>query len=163
MPSNVPALIDYLVELFTADATLGQATPPVTVFDGPPVTEESPFLVLYVGLQDPDNEGIETAASFTQVRGDMGTATRTEDTTVHCVAEAWSGSDGGTVMSTVRAQAFGILAAVEALIRSPRDHPPYGGLGFANPGISAGDLMQNTTSVGVIARVPFAITFKSFT
>ncbi len=33
--SRVPALIDYLYNLFNTDLTLGTATPPVTVYDGP--------------------------------------------------------------------------------------------------------------------------------
>lgn len=157
MPSKVPALIDYLVATFTAAATLGQATPPVTVFDGPATTELDAFLKLYVGLTDPDNEGYEVAASLAQSRADLGQATRSEQTVVFCVAEAWSGDD---TISAVRHSVFGIVAAVETLVRADNT---VGALGFQAPGVTAGDLQQNNTGRGAIARVPFTITVKSFT
>ena len=74
MPSKAPALIDWLVAAFQAAPALGgpvvggAQTGPVTVFDGPKVTDLDPFLKLYVGLTDPDNEGIEPAATITQAR-----------------------------------------------------------------------------------------------
>ena len=43
--SRVPALIDYLVNAFTAAATIGAASPPVLVFDGPPTTADPAPLV----------------------------------------------------------------------------------------------------------------------
>lgn len=157
MTTKVPALIDYLVAEFQASVTLGQASPPVTVFDGPPTTAADPELKLYVGLSDPDNEGIEIAATFTQSRGDLGYATRDEVTAINCCAEAWSGDD---TISTVRHSVFAILAAVEALVRADNS---TGGLGFSQPGVTAGDLLQNNSATGAIARVPFTLTFKSFT
>lgn len=158
MPSKVPALIDYLAAAFTGAATLGQATPPVTVFDGPNTTELDPFLKLYIGLSDPDNEGIEPAVTFAQTRDDLGSATRTERPDIHCCAEAWSGTDD---MRTVRVAAFGILAAVEALVRG--DATNFGGLGQATPGLAVAELQQNNTSAGAIARIPFTLSFTSFT
>ena len=50
--SRVPALIDYLVAEFTTAATLGAATPPVLVFDGPPTTGDPAPLALHVGVDD---------------------------------------------------------------------------------------------------------------
>lgn len=159
MPSKVPALIDYLVSLFQNAPTLGQATPPVTVYDGPPTTGLDAPLKLYVGLTDPDSEAVESAATFTQSRGDMGLVPRDEVSEIHCCAEAWSGSDSVRAM---RLAAFGILAAVETLVRS--DTTSFGSSAqLAAPGLSAGELLQNNTSTGAIARIPFTITFKSFT
>lgn len=156
--SRVPALIDYLVGLFTGSAALGQATPPVTVFDGPNVTGLDPPLKLFVGLTDPDNLGIEAAATFTQARADLGSATRDETSAIHCVAEAWSGSDS---ISAVRHSAAAIVAAVETLVRT--DTTQFGGSGFAQPGVNVGELLQNNTPTGAIARIPFQIQFRSFT
>ncbi len=110
--SRVPALIDYLVNLFTADATLGTAPAPgtVTVYDGPATTGLDPPLKLFVGLTDPDNKGIEPAADFTQSWAAIGRRGRNEQVTIHCVAEAWSGTDD---IRTLRVAAYGIVAAVE--------------------------------------------------
>ena len=158
MPSKAPALIDWLVAAFTAAPALGQATPPVAVYDGPVVTAAGDKLLLWVGLQDPDNEGIETAAAITQSRDDLGQATRTERSDIYCVAEAWAGTGD---LATVRHAAAGILAAVETLIRA--DTTSFGGNGQATPGLSAGDLLQNNTPEGAFARWPFTISFTSFT
>ena len=157
MPSKAPALIDYLVNTFQNAATLGQATPAVTVYDGPPTTMLNAPLSLYVGLADPDSDQIQVAASFTQAREDLGSATRGETTVVNCVAEAWSGTDP---LQPQRVAAFGIVAAVEALVRADNN---MGGLGQLYPGVTAGDLLQNNTAQGAIARVPFTITVRSFT
>jgi hypothetical protein len=157
--SRAPALIDWLVSAFTAAATLGQATPPVTVFDGPPTTDLDPFLKLYVGLTDPDNEAIEAAATFTQSRSDMGGLTRDEISEIHCCAEAWSGTDD---LPPVRHAAAAIVAAAEIIVRS--DTTQFGGnAALAAPGVATGDLLQNNTTKGAIARIPFSIIFKSFT
>ena len=155
--SRVPALLDYLVALFTNDATLGQATPAVTVFDGPPTTELDPPLALYVGLSDPDNQAAEAAADFVQEWAAIGRQGRNETTTIHCCAQAWSGTDS---ISTMRVAATGIVAAVEVLMQS--DSTQFGGnVLYPAPGVSVGALLQNNTSVGAIARVAFDLTFKS--
>src|SRR5438046_6377372 len=158
MTSKAPALIDWLVAAFTAAPTLGQATPPVTVFDGPVTTALDPGLKLYVGLTDPENQGIETAATFRQSRADLGSATRTEYPDINCCAEAWAGTDD---LATVRHAVAAIVAAAETVIRS--DTTNFGGLGQATPGLSAGDLLQNNTAQGAFARIPFVVSFTSFT
>ena len=91
--SRVPALIDYLVTLFTNDPTIGAASPPVTVYDGPPVTALNTPLTLYVGLTDPDSDAMEPMAESQQTWAALGRRGRDEIVTIHCVAEAWSGSD----------------------------------------------------------------------
>jgi hypothetical protein len=155
--SRVPALLDYLVTLFTNDATLGAATPPVTVFDGPPTTELDPFLALYVGLSDPDNEAAEAAADSVQEWGGLGRLARNETTTIHCCAQAWAGTDD---LKTVRVSAYGIVAAVEVLMQA--DSTQFGGnVLFPAPGIATGSLLQNNTNQGAIARVAFDLIFKS--
>ena len=155
--SRVPGLIDYLIALFTSAPTLGQATPPVTVYDGPVTTEASDPLVLYVGLSDPDNEGAQPAADFTQEWGGIGRQARNETTTVHCCAEAWSGTDD---LKTVRTAVYGITAAVEALLQA--DSTQFGGnVLYPASGFAAGQLVQNNTQQGAVARVPFDLIFKS--
>jgi hypothetical protein len=155
--SRVPALIDYLVALFQGSALLGQATLPVTVYDGPPTTEADDKLKLYVGLSDPDNTGAEPAADSQQEWGAVGRLGRNETITVHCCAEAWAGTDD---MKTVRLSATGIVAAVEQVMQA--DTTQFGGnVLFPDPGITSIALLQNNTTTGAIARVAFDLVFKS--
>ncbi len=155
--SRIPALIDYLVTLFAGAATLGQAVPPVTVFDGPATTELDPPLALYVGLHDPDNPGAENAADSVQSWAALGRLGRDEIITVHCCAQAWAGTDD---MHTVRVAATAITAAVEALMQA--DATGFGGnILFPDPGITALALSQNNTPEGAVARVAFDLVFKA--
>jgi hypothetical protein len=155
--SRVPALLDYLVALFTSAATLGAATPAVTVFDGPPTTLLDPGLELYVGMSDPDNEGGEAAADSVQSWAALGRLGRNETVTIHCCAQAWAGTDD---MHTVRISAYGIVAAVEVLMQS--DSSQFGGnVLFPAPGIAVLSLSQNNTQTGAIARVAFDLVFQS--
>jgi len=155
--SRVPALIDYLVTLFTNDPTIGAATPPVTVYDGPPVTALNTPLTLYIGLTDPDSDAMEPMAESQQTWAALGRRGRDEIVTIHCVAEAWSGSD------TVQAQriaAAGIVAAVETLMQA--DTTQFGGnVLFPDPGMAVVAWSQNTTTTGAIARAAFDLVFKS--
>jgi hypothetical protein len=155
--SRLPALIDYLVTLFTNDATLGAATPPVTIFDGPATTGLDAPLKLYVGLTDPDSDAAEPAGESAQTWAALGRRGRDEIVTIHCCAEAWSGVD---TIQTVRLAATGIVAAVETLMQA--DTTAFGGNAlFPAPGISVMQLSQNNTSTGAIARQAFDLVFKS--
>lgn len=155
--SRVPALIDYLVTLFTNDPTLGAATPPVQVYDGPFTTALDSPLKLYVGLPDPDNPGIEPAADATQGWGALGRRGRNQEVTIHCCAEAWSGTD---TIQTMRLAVAGIAAAVEALMQA--DTTQFGGNAlFPDPGYTSEAWLQNNTSTGAIARVQFDLIFRS--
>jgi len=155
--SRLPPLIDYLVGLFQAASTLGQAIPPVTVFDGPQTTELDPPLSLWVGLPDPDNPAAETAADFTQEWAALGRQGRNETITIHCCAQAWSGADD---VRTVRLAVTGITSAVETLMQA--DTTQFGGnVLFPAPGFASGSLSQNNTDRGAIARIPFNLTFRS--
>ena len=65
-------------------------------------------------------------------------------------------------ISAVRHSVAAIVAAVELIVRS--DQTQFGGNGtFATPGVTSGALLQNNTSTGAIARIPFSVLFKSFT
>lgn len=153
--SRLPALIDYLVALFDGAATIGQATPPVTVFDGPPTTLLDSQLTLYVGLSDPESDGPEAAGDSQQTWAALGRRARDEEVTIHCCAVAWSGVDD---IATARTAATGIVAAVEVVCQADN----FGGLVlFPDPGITGLALTQNNTSRGAIAQVTFDLIFKS--
>ena len=154
--SRLPALMDYLVNLFTNASTLGQATPAVTVYDGPPTTALDAQLKLFVGLHDPDSGSAEEAGGFTQSWAALGRLGRDEMVTIHCCAEAWAGTDD---LKTVRLSVTGIVAAVEVLMQA--DTTQFGGNAqFPDPGITAGVLMQNNTQQGAVARLAFDLIFK---
>jgi hypothetical protein len=153
--SRVPALIDYLVALFTNAATLGQATPKVTVYDGPVVTADPESLVLWVGLSDPAVPA--QSAHFEQEWAALGRQGRNETATIHCCAVAWGGTDS---LATQRVAAFGIVAAVETLMQA--DTTQFGGnVLYPAPGITAGALTQMSTDRGPAARVAFDLVFKA--
>jgi hypothetical protein len=159
--SRVPAVLDYLVTTFTASTVLaavqlGDVTG-VTVYDGPPTTGLDARLKLFVGLTDPDNQGPEVAADTAQAWAALGHQARNEQLTIHCVAEAWSGTDDAR---TVRAAAYAITAAVEDIVRGDSS---LGGT-VSTPGnaaVTAMTLMQNNTSTGAIARISFEITAQA--
>ena len=157
--SKVPAIIDYLVTTFTAASTLGAATPPVVVYDGPQTTAASTPLVLWVGLDDPDTDQVApSAAAAQQEWAGLGKQARNEISTIHCVAEAWTGSAQPGDMSAMRIAAFAIVAAVEDIVRTD----PFSGLAlFPDPGVTGLELRQNNTTAGSQARVSFQIAFKS--
>ena len=155
--SRIPALMDYLVNLFTTSGTLGAANPPVTIFDGPAVTELDPPLKLYVGWTDPDNTTTgEVGADSQQTWKGIGRFSRDEQVTIHCCAEAWSGTDS---IQTVRLAVTGIVAAVETLMQS--DTTQFGGnVLFPDPGLTNLSLPQNSTDHGALARQTFDLTFR---
>ena len=155
--SRVPALIDYLVTLFTNDATIGAATPPVTVYDGPPTTLADAPLKLYIGLQDPDSQGQSEAGTAEQEWAAIGRRGRNETVIIHCAAEAWSGSDS---IQSARLAAAGITAAVETLMQA--DTTQFGGnVLYPMPGLTGVVWLQNNTDRGAIARVQFDLIFRS--
>jgi hypothetical protein len=154
--SRVPALIDYLVTLFTNAATLGAATPAVQVFDGPATTMLDSPLKLYVGWTDPDNTGDENAAESTQDWAGLGRFARDEIVTIHCCAEAWTGLDD---VKTVRTSVTGITAAVETLMQA--DISQFGGnVLYPMPGMANVSLPQDNTTTGGLARQTFDLIFR---
>ena len=152
--SRVPAIIDYLIAEFTAAATLGAATPPVLVFDGPVVTAAPAPLALYVGVDDVFTDGGVTSAEAEQ-SGTGLAAKREELVTIHCAAVAWAGTDD---MKTVRTSAYAIAAAVEDLVRADASLPA--GV-QQRPGVTGMVLQQNSAD-GSTAQVAFQIQYKTF-
>ena len=154
--SRLQPLTDYLINLFTTAATLGAATPPVTIFDGPATTDLDAFLKLYVGLTDPDNSAAEVGGDTQQTWAAIGRFGRDETVTIHCCAEAWSGAD---TISVVRLACTGITAAVEALMQA--DTTQFGGnVLFPDPGLTNISLPQNNTQRGAMARQTFDLVFR---
>jgi hypothetical protein len=153
--SRIPAIIDYLLAEFTAAATLGAATPPVTIYDGPPTTMLDAPLALHVGVDDAFSDQPPTSADSQQTG--TGLAQKREElVTIHCAAVAWAGTDD---MKTVRTSAFAITAAVEDLVRADASLPA--GV-MQRPGIAGMTLQQNNTQQGAVAQVMFQIQYKTF-
>jgi hypothetical protein len=159
--SRIPALIDYLVTLFTADPTLGTAPAPntVTVYDGPPTTSLDPPLKLYVGLVDPDNPAAIPAAEAAQGWAALGRRGRNQQVTIHCCAEAWSGGGQFNDIQACRLAVAGITAAVETLMQA--DTTQFGGNAlFPDPGYTNEAWLQNNAGA-LLARVAFDLVFRS--
>lgn len=153
--SRIPALTAYLLNLFTTDPTLGTATPPVTVYDGPATTELDAPLKLFVGWTDPDSTGGESGAESTQEWASLGRRARNETVTIHCCAEAWSGADD---IAAMRTAATGITAAVETLMQA--DTSQFGGnVLYPMPGITNISTPQNNTSRGSRVQQTFDLIF----
>lgn len=153
MPSKVPAVIDYLVTLFQGAATIGQASPPVTVIDGPQPTADPGNLALWVGVDD-IAQAAPAAASSAQARDGLGRRA-TETLTIHCVAQAKSGSDS---VQPLREAAAAIVAAVETLVAE--DGKLGGTVAESIPGAAA-DWQQGPIGAGMAVRVAFTIDCKA--
>ena len=155
--SRVPALIDYLVAQFQAASTLGGASPPVLVFDGPPTSADPAPLGVYVGVGDVFADTPPTAATSEQTA--VGLAQKREElATIHLAAVAWAGTDD---MKTVRASAYAIAAAVEDLVRADTALAGLPGAALARPGVTGIVLQQNNTAQGAVAQVSFQITYRT--
>ena len=156
--SRLPALIDYLVTLFTAAGTLGAATPPVTIYDGPATTLLDAPLKLYVGWTDPETPpGTgEPGGDTQQTWAALGRLGRDEQVTIHCCAEAWTGVDD---IRTARLSCTAITAAVETLMQN--DSTQFGGnVLFPDPGLTNISLPQANTDHGALVRQTFDLTFR---
>lgn len=144
--SRVPAILGFLVTLFQDADTLGQAALPVAVYDGPMVTADPGMLALWVGVDDIDTDTPLAAESNRQW---ASYADQNETITIHCVAGSRSGSNDITARRTA---AYGIVAAVEELIRG--DTTRFGDNGaVGSPGVTGSRLRQG----GGEARVSFEI------
>jgi hypothetical protein len=157
--SRVPAVLDYLVTTFNAAATLGAAAAPNTVliFDGPVTGLTSAPLVLWVGMDDPDGTGGRRGAVSTQDWAGLGHQARNEFITIHCAADAWTGVDD---TRTARLLAYAITSAVEDIVRN--DATLGGTVSVpGNAAVTAGELWQDNTDRGALARVMFDITAQA--
>src|SRR5262249_36010212 len=153
MTTKAPALIDWLVNACTTSASLGAAVAPntVAVYDGPPTPALDAPLKLLLRLPHPPSDSIHPPVTVPHTQDDLGRATRPGRTGGHCCAGAWSGRED---ISAVRHSVAAIVAAVEVIVRS--DQTQFGGnASFAYPGVTSAALLQNNTTTGAIARIPF--------
>lgn len=150
--SRVPAVLDYLVTTFTAAVTLGAANPPIAVYDGPIDTDAPAQMILWIGMDDPDSTEAPIGAESETEWGSLGALAVNEQLTIHCVAEAWGGADD---VKAIRTAAYGIVAAVETLLRADVN------LGGTLPSgwcrVTGSQLRQNNVAEGAVARVSFHI------
>ena len=128
------SVIGYLLAQAAANASLGAAAPPVVILDGQPATQD-PWEMNATGLTQwlmvggdgwaqPGQMGL--AASSEQGFAFIDQA-RTRDNVieVHCAAMAVAGS---ALPADARAGAYGVMAAVELMLRgSPGTTPPSPG------------------------------------
>jgi hypothetical protein len=153
----IPDTVDYLVALFKAAPTIGGATPPVEVIDGPMPSSGTLPLGLWVGVDDlvAASRGEDTTAGTSDKSREVFGQGRDETITVYCVAAAWSGNeqDGYT---SVRAAAKGIMTAVEAVVAADTGAPPTS----QAPGVTAAEWRQRPNS-GLQVFVPFEIIYRA--
>jgi hypothetical protein len=130
LTEQIPAVITYLLGQASENTSLGAATPPVVILDGPPPTKDLLALNpggltqrLWIGAEGvaPAGEPVDAASSSQGFSFLDNARTRDDQIEIMCAAEAGSG-DG--VMSEARAGAFAVMAAVELILRgSPGTSP----------------------------------------
>lgn len=109
--SVIAAALDGLLELCRNAAVEGGTLAGVVVVDGPPVGEPSDPLLLFIG-DTPDDES--PGVIGTQEFASLGGNAKDETFSIYCTAVSRSGD---TVIKAERDLAFGIVAAVEQLLR----------------------------------------------
>jgi hypothetical protein len=152
--SKIPAVIDALVTACTNASTIGGAG--VSVYDGPHLTTAPDQNVLWIGLDDPDSQGLANSGDSTQSFPGLGTRQRDELGTVYCVAEAWSGS---TDVKGARDNAYNIVLAVENLLRADATIAGTFLVGWGE--VDGFQFRQGQADVGAVARVSFHIKYKA--
>jgi hypothetical protein len=108
--SLAPAVIDYLVTTCQASLLLGAAPAPVTVVDGPNVTEDTMAnqRLLWIGYDRANPAEVAAATSLDWPNLDQA-RTDDEQGEITCTAEYWSGS------TTIKANRDGCAAIVNAV------------------------------------------------
>lgn len=160
--SQVPAVIDWLVNAATVSTSLGAANPPVSVFDGPqpPAATQALEQVLWVGCDPMQPDTV--AADLVQSWPVMDHArTKDEDGTLVCAAQHWSGDPS---VRTHRDGAFAIAGAVELLLRGDGRTGPgdasMGGLVMWS-GVDAGEMYTRQIAGGVAVLLVFKIVYRA--
>lgn len=155
MPSRIPNAIDGLLALCNGQTGVGGTLSGVDVYDGPPVEEPSGERELYIGHnEDPYGQSVFSAEGE-QIWERMG-GPREERFRIVCCAVARSGT---TVLKTERDRVYGIVAAVENLIRinlSGADMT-LGGAVLASHVAGSENLMQLQTKSGVYVKAAFYV------
>lgn len=149
LSSRVPAVLERLVDLFTA-VLPGD----VLVHDGPTVTADPSPDVVCVGW-DGDDDGDGQAAEWDQAWTGLGVGHKNELISVTCALICW---DGDGVVATTRTRAYQLFSLLEAGLRADI------GQGFAPPttvAITGGRLHQQQTTHGAEVRVPFTVSVQT--
>ncbi|TCO47302.1 hypothetical protein [Actinocrispum wychmicini] len=154
--SRIPAAIDGLVALCTTATAPAEPLHGVHVYDGPPVTDLSDPLMLFLG----DTPDTLESVTGTQTFAELGGASRDETFSISCTAVARSGD---TDMKARRDAAHAIMAAVERLLRPGEpgaDITLGGAVLWAQVG---GDIVlsQLQYAKGSLARLRFAVTCRA--
>jgi hypothetical protein len=147
----IPLVISYLLAAAAASASLGAATPPVTIIDGQPATTE-PLTMnpsgltqwLWIGSQGYAPPGQIAEAATGQQGFSFFDQARTRDNQIDilCAAEA---AAGDMSVADARNGAFAVMAAVELMLRGSPGTVP------ASPGdASMGGLVQWSEVTGPI-------------
>lgn len=168
LTDKIPDVISYLLAQSAANPALGSATPPVTIIDGQPATQDV-LAVNGTGLTQwlwigstglvPSGQPDQAASSQQGFAFLDQARTRDNDLDIACAAEATAGS---SVMAEARNGAFAVMAAVEVMLRGS---PPFGpgdasmgGLVMWSEVVGPIDLEQEQTQAGANARVRFRVT-----
>ena len=126
----IPDVISYLVAQCQANTSLGAATPPVAVFDGPTPPGETLTQPKRLWIGHDALTGAADTGTATQKFSFLGSSGNYRDETgdITCTAEAW---DGEPVVAAVRAQCKAVMGAVEVMLRGA---PSTGGPGDSSMG-----------------------------
>ncbi|WP_326808176.1 hypothetical protein OHB04_22825 [Streptomyces sp. NBC_01775] len=150
--SRAGAAIDALLSITRAAPALAD----VAVVDGPPVTNVSNRRRLYVGW----SPGADQAVDIVQDFATAGARRRDEDFSIACYVEVRGGEKD---MALRRAEVFALLAAVEDVLRATDAAPEAPTLGgvvlWAH--LTAGALMQEQSSDGALAGIPFTVSCRA--
>jgi hypothetical protein len=157
----LPAVINYLVDVFTAAPTIGAATPPITVYDGPQAIDPGELTkALYVAV---DNPGVGDGASIGPVAAELswqwaglGAQRRYELFSVACTAVC---VDPNSNLRTARQGCMDIFAAVDAVL-VPGDVSLGNQVVFIT-GLSQGQLRTEQFDIGAVSWFTFAVEAKS--
>lgn len=132
----------------------------VDVFDGPPNTGGSLTSFVCIGANPEDVDGVAEpdAGGFAQEYHDLGpSATKTENGSINCYLELWSGDSSFT---TLRTSAFTLLDTINDTLR---DNPTLSLTNVMAPELelSQTTIRQGYTSSGVRVQLRFTIRYRT--
>jgi hypothetical protein len=166
----IPDVLAYLLAQAQASASLGGASPPVTIIDGQPATQDA--LIdnpagltqrLWIGSGGYAAPGQPTAAATSEQGFSFLDQARSRDDQIN-VAMAGEAIAGDGVMADARAGAFAVMAVIELLLRgSPGTIPAspgdatMGALVQWSEVVGPVELLEQQTSQGALALVRFRV------
>jgi hypothetical protein len=144
----VPDLLDALVAAWTADVTLTGYGTRLRVYDGPPTTDRSAEIELWVGATglEPDEEVVVFEQSRADFEGDR-------DETLTIVSAVWV-ANGTHDIAAARRLAVAVYAAAAATVRTST----LAVAGVRALDVSDGRLRQGQFTSGVGAVLTFTVT-----